>query len=83
MRDVNKWYNPAETTEDFGDFDIIFPQYCMHQIDADYASNHNNIDTDTNKAVRNDKGIDDNIFKDNRNLCNPQAVLDVIKVSGQ
>ncbi len=37
----------------------------------------------TNKALRNVEGIGSNGIKDNSNLCIPQAVLDVIIVSGQ
>ncbi len=51
-------------------------------MDANHASNHNNIDTDSNKAVRNVEDIYDDSIKDNRNLCVPQAVLNVINVSG-
>ncbi len=83
MGDVNRWYNPAETAEDFGGFGIIFPQHCMHHMDVNHVSNHNNIDTDTHKAVRNVEGIDSNGIKNNRNLCVTQAVLDVINISGK
>ncbi len=58
MGDVYRQYNSSETTEDVGDFGILFPQHYMHQIFANHDSNHNNIDIDTNKAVRNIEEFD-------------------------
>ncbi len=55
----------------------------MHQMNANLVSNHNNIDTDSIKAVRNVKKIEGDGIKENRNLCVLQAVLDVINISGQ
>ncbi len=75
--------SPVETIEEFGDFGIIVPQHCMHQMDANHVANQNNIDIDTDKAVRNVEGIDGISIEENRNHCVPHSVIDVINISGQ
>ncbi len=43
MGDVNCWCNPAESTEDFGDFEILPQLNATIQNEANNVSEHNNI----------------------------------------